>query len=286
MGAIIRVTRPARRHSEDHTMERPGEKLRHARERLKLTYRDVAEASQEIAQRRGSDDFSVALSRLADIENKGTLPTIYRLYTLCAIYRLDWKEVLRWYGVPLDLMASEALQIHLDETHAIHFPPESPVTVPQPLNQEIDLDKTTFLSHMIRRWGKLPLNFLNGLEHRHLRYGFIGFTDWSMYPILAPGSLVLIDQNRQKIAVDGWSNELERPIYFLEHRDGYRVGWCTPLGERLLLQPHPGSQTPATLFEYGDVDVVGQVTGLAMLLESRKRRHGRTSAIPAKSPNP
>ena len=102
-------------------MERPGDKLRQARERLKLTYREVAEASQEIARRRGSEEFAVALSRLSDIENKGTVPTLYRLYTLCAIYRLDWKEVVRWYGVSLDLLPSEALQIRLDETHAVHL---------------------------------------------------------------------------------------------------------------------------------------------------------------------
>ena len=92
-------------------MERPGEKLKRIRERLKLTYRDVEKASQQIAQRRGSDEFAIALSRLADIENKGTVPTMYRLYTLCAIYRQDLAEVLRWYGVPLDLLASEALHV-------------------------------------------------------------------------------------------------------------------------------------------------------------------------------
>ena len=150
-------------------MERPGEKLRQARERLKLTYRDVAEASQEIARRRNSEEFAVALSRLADIENKGTLPTIYRLYTLCAIYRLDWKEVLRWYGVPLELLPSDALQIRLDETHAVAFRGRRPATVPQPLDREIDLNKTTFLSQLIRRWGKMPLSFLGGLEQRHLQ---------------------------------------------------------------------------------------------------------------------
>src|SRR5215467_14316229 len=79
-----------RRHSEDHSMEMPGGKLKRVRERLKLTYRDVEEASQQIARRRGNDEFVIALSRLADIENKGTVPTIYRLYTLCAIYRLDF----------------------------------------------------------------------------------------------------------------------------------------------------------------------------------------------------
>ncbi len=55
-------------------MERQGEKLRYARERLGLTgHRDVVEASQKIAERRSSEEFAVALSRL-NIEDKGTVP--------------------------------------------------------------------------------------------------------------------------------------------------------------------------------------------------------------------
>src|ERR1039457_3280319 len=194
--------RKVARYSEDDTMERPGEKLRHARERLRLTYRDVVEASQQIARRRNSEEFAVALSRLADIENKGTLPTVYRLYTLCAIYRLDWKEVLRWYGVPLELLPSDGLQIRLEQTHAIQFTPDGVATLPPGLDREIDLNKTTFLNHLIGRWGKMPLAFLAGIEQRHLHYGLIGLSDWSMYPVLHPGSLVLIDQTRRKIAAD------------------------------------------------------------------------------------
>src|ERR1039457_7617807 len=150
-------------------MERPGEKLKRIRERLKLTYRDVEKASQQIVQRRGSDEFAIALSRLADIENKGTVPTIYRLYTLCAIYRQDWTEVLRWYGVPLDQLASEALHVGLGETHAIHLNPSATVTVPQPPDLEIDPHKTTFLSYLVRNWGRMPLSFLNGLDLREYR---------------------------------------------------------------------------------------------------------------------
>ncbi len=90
---------------------------------------------------------------------------------------------------------------------------------------------------MTRRWGKMPLNYLVGPEQRHLNYGFVGQADWSMYPVLHPGSLVLIDQNRQKIAADGWTSEHDRPIYFLEHREGYRVGWCSHVSGRLLLEP-------------------------------------------------
>jgi len=267
-----------RPHSEDHNMERPGEKLKRVRERLNLTYRDVEQASRLVAARRSSDEFIIALSRLADIENKGTAPTIHRIYTLCAIYRLDYEEVLGWYGVPRDLLESEACQIEHRDTHVVHFTQNNQFTVPLPVDCEIDLEKTTFLSHLIRRWGKMPLSFLNGIDLKQYRYGFIGLDDWSMYPVLRPGSLVAIDQSRRKIASGGWTNELDRPIYFLEHRSGYLCGWCTAMGENILIQPHPASQQPPLIYEFhAEIDVIGQVMGVAMLLESHKRRSARYS---------
>src|SRR5689334_17375150 len=174
-------------------MEQPGNRLKRVREKLGLTYRDVEQLSHEIAERRGNPDFSIALSRLADIENKGTVPTIYRLYTLCAIYRLDFDEVLGWYGVPRDQLPAEALQVGLQHTHAVRFEPPASVPIPAALTGEIDLSQTTLLSHLIRNWGKASFSFLNGLDLRQFRYGFIGLEDWSMYPILHPGSLIVID---------------------------------------------------------------------------------------------
>lgn len=266
-------------------MDRAGEKLKRVRERLGLTYRHVEQASQKIAARQGTDEFAIALSRLADIENKGTLPSAYRLYTLCAIYRLDFDEVLRWYGIPIDQLASEAASIPLENTHLAQLAPRGPVAVPESLNHEIDLNRTTLLSHLLRNWGKAAFNFLNGLDLRQYRYGFIGLSDWSMYPILPPGSLIVIDDSRTKIALDGWTNEFDRPIYFLEHREGNMCGWCTPAGDRLVVQPHPGSQKPAISFAWpAEIEVVGQVTGVAMVLESGKRR-GRTATGPTKSQN-
>jgi transcriptional regulator with XRE-family HTH domain len=267
-------------------MERPGEKLKQARERLKLTYRDVVEASQVIARRRSSEEFAIALSRLADIENKGTVPTIYRLYALCAIYRLELRDVLGWYGVPLDDLPSDALSIGLDETHAIGFSADGPAPVPQPLDREIDLNQTTFLSHLMRRWGKMPLNFLVGLDIRHYRYGLIGQEDWSMSPVIQPGSMVLIDQNRRRIAQGGWTSQHDRPIYFLEHRGGYRCGWCAVAEDRLIVLPHPASQQVPAIFDPSEIDVVGQVIAVGMLLEPSKRRHARPPATPLKSPDP
>ena len=267
-------------------MERPGIKLKQARERLRLTYRDVEKASQQIAARHNNDEFGIALSRLADIENKGTVPTIYRLFSLCVIYRLDYNETLRWYGVGVETLAAEALRTPLAQTHALHFEATAPFPIPPILEKEIDPAQTTFLGQILRRWGKSGLNFLDGWDHRHHRYGLIGIDDWSMHPVLHPGSLVLIDEGRRRIATGGWTNELDRPIYFVEHRGGYSCRWCALLDGSVLLQPHPSSHSSPEVFAAGEIDIIGQVTGVAMLLESKDRRRARTGSSPSASPNP
>lgn len=264
-------------------MDRPGERLKRARERLSLTFRQVELASQQIARRRGSDEFAIALSRLADIENKGTVPSIYRLYSLCAIYRLSFDEVLLWYGVPRDLLLSESAQVAVPLTHPVAVAADSRVTVPLPVDIQIDLAQTTFLSHLVRRWGKMSLSFLNVMDIRKYRYGFIGTADWSMHPLLPPGSLVAIDESRRRIIDEGWSSEFERPIYFLEHRGGYLCGWCTKSGGRLVIQQHPSSDQKVEIFEFpGGIDVIGQVVGAAMPLDARRHRV-RSGAVPAPS---
>ena len=266
-------------------MDRAGEKLKRIREKLRLTYREVEQASQQVARQRGSDEFAIALSRLADIENKGTVPTIYRLYSLCAIYRLDLAEVMGWYGVPIGELPADSVKIRLDQTHEVRFKPET-VSAPQALAGEIDLSKTVFLPYLMRRWGNLPWSFLHGLNLRQFRYGFIGLEDWSMHPILAPGSMIVIDDTRRRIARGGWTDEFERPIYFLESREGYCCGWCTETEGRLVVHSHPATHCEPRIFDYpGEVDVIGQVVGAAMSLDSRKHRPTRAASTRGPSPD-
>src|SRR5579872_3920814 len=213
----------------NHSMEEAGQKLKKARERLNLRYRDVEEASNQIATRHNSDEFAIALSRLSDIENKGTVPTIYRLYSLCAIYRLNINEVLAWYGVDPQGIQGDSAATPLAETHIVGASAggQAEALIPVALDPGFDFRKTTFISRMIQRWGKVPLSLLNGLDVQNHRYAFIGADDWTMYPLLPPNSLVMIDESRRKIVNSGWTTEFERPIYFLEHRQGYVCSWCS-----------------------------------------------------------
>ena len=272
---ISRSATPAK----EITMDDAGQRLKRVRERLNLRYRDVEEASLKIAARHKNDEFSIALSRLADIENKGTVPSIYRLYSLCAIYRLDLSEVLDWYGIQMGGIGADANTIEIERTHTIGFAsdPHADVVIPLSLDPGIDVRRTTFLSRMIQRWGKLPLLLLDGLDLKAHRYGFIGTEDWMMYPILQPGSLVLIDENKRKPANSGWSNEFDRPIFFFEHRQGYACAWCSLAGDQIVLQPHPASQCAPEVFDYpSEIDIIGQVSGVAMRLDPARRRRTRS----------
>jgi transcriptional regulator with XRE-family HTH domain len=263
---------------QDNSTEAAGQRLRRARERLNLKFRDVEQASQLIAERHGNPEFGVLISRLSDIENQGTVPSIFRLYSLCCIYRLNLQEVLEWYGVPVKSMASDASLAHVEKTHAIQFHPDdsAEVMLPISLDPGIDLRRTFFVSEVVQRWGKLPLALLSGADIGRFRYGFVGTEDWSMHPTLPPGSLLVIDDTKRRIQNSGWRTLAERPIYFVEHRDGHYCRWCSVKDGVISLISDPASDSPVLNFQYpGEIEIVGQIVGLAMTLDPEKRRRIR-----------
>ncbi len=262
-----------------HSMEDAGQKLRRIRERLNLRVREVEQASLKIADKYRNDDFSVLINRLSEIENRGLVPSLYKLYSLCAIYRLDFKEVLEWYGISLASLPADAGFADVPQTHLSSIPAESQgdVMLPLSLDPGVDLKRTTYLSRMIQRWGKLPLLYLDALEIKEHRYGFIGTDDWFMYPLLQPGTFIMLDETTRKIATSGWTNEFERPIYFFEHRQGFVCGWCSVKDDQLILQPHPASLCTPQIYQYpSELDLVGQVVGIAMRLDQGRRPRTRS----------
>lgn len=260
-------------------MQEAGKKLRKARERLRLRYRDVEEASQRVANERGNHEFVIGLSRLADIENKGTVPSVYRLYSLCAIYGLEFGLALSWYGIQLEELPGDAARLSLEQTRLVDLeaPAKGEVDFPAEVDSGFDLRETSYLARHVRRWGKLPIALLNTVDVKRHRYGFIGTEDWSMYPILRPGSFVQIDETRRRLLNETWLDEHDRPIYFVEHREGYSCAWCTERSGLLLIHPHPASHAALRIFRYpGDAEIIGQVVAVAMRLDQGKRRHTRS----------
>jgi transcriptional regulator with XRE-family HTH domain len=245
-----------------------GLNLRGLRERLGLTMREVESASFRIAERHGNDEFAVCPSRLSDIETKGLVPSIFRLYSLSTIYRCDLREILAWYGIDLSLSAAD-LQLNLPPKS--HFEESlqstSTVAIPTRLDPAFDPRRTASLSRMVEQWGLVPLAYLSKLSSDKFTYGYVGSEDFTMYPLLPPGTFLQVDESRSKIVQGMWRSELERPIYFVETREGYTCCWCSLKGEQIVLQPHPLSPVPVRMMRHPqEAEVIGQVVGIALKL--------------------
>jgi len=78
----------------------PGQYLKAVREGLQVEMREVQDASMIIASEEGKEDFYVSPARLTQIESDESVPSFYKLFSLCQIYGLDFSDVLSRYGIP------------------------------------------------------------------------------------------------------------------------------------------------------------------------------------------
>jgi transcriptional regulator with XRE-family HTH domain len=245
-----------------------GQRLRVLREALGYTMRDVETGSLQVSRRLGNDEFAIPPSRLSDIETKGVTPSIFRLYTLSAIYRSDYREMLSWFGVDLNGIAADVTSTRPNRSHFTQVSNgATEAKIPVRLDPAFSLEKTTNFGRMIEQWGVVPLSYLSNFADGQYTYGYIGAQDFTMYPILPPGSFVQVDETKTRVAEGAWRSEFERPIYFVETRDGFVCCWCHVDADRIILQSHPLSPVPVrTLKHPQEAEVIGQVVGVAMRL--------------------
>jgi transcriptional regulator with XRE-family HTH domain len=252
-----------------NSSKKPGEMLRANREALGMSLRDVESASVRLAKLQDNDEFQLTISRLSEIENKGTAPSIFKLHALAMIYRKKTSELLRWYGIDLEQTAASVGLPPTPVTRGLtHSTPNDSVNMPVRLDPSFDLKRTANLGRVVEKWGIVPLTFLERFMNRRYAYGYIGTQDFTMYPLLMPGSFVQVDEEQREVMSGMWRSELERPIYWVETRQGIFCCWCVVRNAEITLQPHPLSPEPVRVFKYpAEVDVVGRVVGVAMRLD-------------------
>jgi transcriptional regulator with XRE-family HTH domain len=256
---------------EFRIVEHGGQRLRARREHLGLKVREVESAAAKLADLYRSEEFQLPISRISDIESKGTIPTVHRLYSLAAIYHLDILELLRWYELPVDSLRQDGAVSAARNSHISGVAPHGPLNVPLYLDPSFDHQRTCNFGRMVERWGVVPTEFLSQFAEELYTYGYVGTEDFTMYPMILPGSFVQIDESKNEVQEGGWRSEYERPIYFIETHDGFLCSWCSIKGSQLFIQPHPLSPVaPQILKHPQDGEVLGQVVGVAMRLTAPK----------------
>jgi transcriptional regulator with XRE-family HTH domain len=264
---------------------RAGEQLRELRTRRGITTREVEEYSRVIAGDHDNDEFYISNAWLTQLENKDSIPSIYKLFSLSVIYRIRFADLLQIFGVDLADGAQYQMSFPLQSTHLVTLEvpdPEKPITFPVRFDRGFDPIQTSLISRMVEVWGEVPAALIQKLDIRHCQYGYIGLRDYTMYPLLRPGSFVQVDSQARRCQAADWRTEFDRPIYFVELRDGYACSWCEMRGSQITLIPHPLSACTIRQFAYpADAEIVGQVTAVAMRLLANS---GDSSGAPPRLP--
>lgn len=254
-----------------------GEQLRALRERLGLSLRMVESATARLADRHANSDFMISLSRLSDIETKGIIPNLYRIYSLSIVYHVDFYEVLRIFGLDLGHVAADLDLAAIPKTHTTTaLDNQQEAEVPLRMDPGFNDAATTAIVRMIQEWGTTPMSVLKQFADRKFTYGFIGREDFTMAPLIPPGAFVQVDERRRKIEEGPWDSEYARPIYFVETREGFTCCWCEISGSILTLKAHPLSPVKTRMLKLGsEAEVIGQVVGMAMRLDARFASPGK-----------
>jgi len=251
-----------------------GERLKELRVSLGLTTRDVQEKSQQIAEDRRSREYHISHAWVTDIENGKFTPSIYKFHTFSAIYNRRITELVSYYGLPIGDLGRYRTFIGVPKTHLLDTGSDleiEKVSLPVQFKPEFRLEKTNLLARVVEKWDEIPVGFLQHLDLRKSVYGYIGLEDYTLFPLIRPGSLVEIDANQRKISTEKWNTEFDRPIYFVELRNGYVCSWCQVDRGQLIVIPHPHSHQDVRRFDYpSQAEIVGRVTGVAMRIVREK----------------
>jgi transcriptional regulator with XRE-family HTH domain len=254
-----------------------GKRLRGERLRVRLSTREVERLSQAIAQQKNNQEYSISHAWLTDVENGEFTPSFYKLYSLSLIYGRTLNEVMGFFGLHVSDFGKDQQSLKLPRTHLVGIAVDetSPtITAPVELRHNTQIEGTNLVSRMFEKWGEVPLALLQRMDLKNSLYGYVGSEDYTLYPLIRPGSFVQIDPRQNKIKTGDWQNEFDRPIYFIELRDSYACSWCELRGNQLTLVPYPHSRGQLRQVRYPfDAEVVGRVTGVTMCI-AEPNRHG------------
>ena len=211
-----------------------GQRLKTLRNRRNITVREVEQASRRIAEAKGDKKFCISNGWLAQLENGvSSEPSICKLFSLSVIYHANLLDLLRLYDIDVDDKEKYEPVADPSLTQLILHHPLSTSLIP-----ELEAHEP-------------------GIIYAHL-----GSDEFTMYPLIRPNALLKIDTTQKKLSPIAWRNEYERPIYFVELRDGYSCGWCELQGNQLLIIPHHSSRASVRHFTYlREAEIVGRVIG-------------------------
>ena len=138
-------------------------------------------------------------------------------------------------------------------------------------------DSGSATHRLLMAWSNVPLLLMQEIDWERGPLVIIGFEDLMMWPLLPPGTLLQLDQNKRKVTDGNWS-EFARPVFLIEYEARFHCCHAQRRGDSLLLISHADSpHQPIRSVPYKKAKVRGQLTPIFRPLATRNGPFGRST---------
>jgi len=121
-------------------------------------------------------------------------------------------------------------------------------------------DPASATRRLLTVWSNVPLLLMLDVDWERGPLVLIGLEDYTMWPLLPPGTLLQLDPKVRKIADGAWT-EFERPIYLVEHNNRFYCSHAQRKRQTLLLISHAESPSPpSTPIPFREARIRGRLT--------------------------
>jgi transcriptional regulator with XRE-family HTH domain len=244
--------------------------LRRARLRAGLSFHDASALSRSVVKVLGDERYFTSQASLSDYEARNTLPRhIHKLFTLCAIYAIPFRELLVSFGLSLEEERTTAIPDRW-------MPPANRLAEMQGRQTAPQTERPRgFLGSLLGQFGAPPfflrdsIASLLGLSELSLHDVFwAGGQPAALQPSLAGALFVVVNRKRRTPPAFLRKSLSDQPLYLLARRNGSQVlASCTLEDHLIVVHPHAGNFVrPERLQNHADAEVVGQIVGVVRTL--------------------
>lgn len=240
-----------------------GQQLKTNRRRLRVSIREAANRSRNVADLLKDNGYAISSSSLSDYEAHNTPPRDFRkIISLCSIYGLAFDALMKAMTVEVGESGSEPMPsryLSLDKASAVGVTLSD--RLPGFLEQLLDDCKNEvpfFLRDLV--------GYFSGSARLSLDdFFWIGGDPEPLHPYLA-SSLMAVLNRRRKTPVHFASKPIwQQSIYMMLRRDGkYLAASCGIENNNLVVRPYAADFHPSIEYRlHRDAEIVGQIVAIA-----------------------
>lgn len=239
-----------------------GALLRHARQRMGLSFRAASAISRQIADELRDPRYFTAPSSLSDYETVETPPRhFHKLITFSVTYALALRKLLYTLGLSREEARLDPIPDALMGWSRTEL---------RSTTELREMKQNGFVSELIAELEEIPVflrgsaDIICGLSRPSLKdFFWVGQMQHGVHPYL-DGAMIAVVNRQQKRPGDCRSKPpWQQPLYIVLKRDGnYLCGCCSRENNSLVVHSYPGGVHHCETSRDRDVEIVGKIVGL------------------------